>query len=271
MNSSPKISVVIPTHNHAHFLPKTLDSVRAQTYQDYEVILVDNGSTDKTRELIGQVKWERLRYFYQNDTGSAASPRNTGIRLARGEYVAFLDSDDVWYKEKLKKVMDIFLREPEIDLICNDEYCRKEGKIVSYLKYGPNEADMYEKLFFCGNRLSGSGTVVKKALLLKVGGFDESKKYVHVEDYDLWLKLAKIGCRFYFLNEPLGEFVLHDRNLSHDITTQMHNLRNVLIKYYFSYEKRLQPVYIYNFIKTYLKTYYSQFLRYRQGKEGRKN
>ncbi|MCX5696595.1 MAG: glycosyltransferase [Candidatus Omnitrophica bacterium] len=271
MEANPKVSVIIPTHNHALFLSKALDSVRNQTYEDYEVILVDNGSTDQTKELISKIKWEKLLYVYQDDTGSAAGPRNTGIRLAKGDYVAFLDSDDIWYKEKLNKVMDIFLKNPEIDLVCNDEYCRKDGKIVSYLKCGPSEPDMYEKLFFNGNRLSGSATVVKKAPLLKASGFDENKKYVHVEDYELWLRLAKLGCKFYFLNEPLGEFVLHDRNLSYEITKQMQNLRNVLIKHYFSYEKKMDPNYIYLFIKTYLKTYYSQLIRYKQGAKDRRN
>ncbi|MCX5713771.1 MAG: glycosyltransferase [Candidatus Omnitrophica bacterium] len=270
MKESTEVSVIIPTHNHAHFLPKTLSSVREQAYDNYEVIVVDNGSTDDTRRVVENIKWQALRYVYQEDSGSAAGSRNTGIRLAKGEYIAFLDSDDVWYKDKLTKVMDIFKQNPEIGLVCNDEYCRKGDKLVSYLKYGPDEPGMFEKLLFFGNRLSGSGTTVKREWLIRVGCFDESKKYIHVEDYDLWLKLAKAGCRFYFLNQPLGEFILHDSNLSNDITTQMANARQVMKKHFFVYENRYVPKFCYLFIKAYMRSYYSQILRYAQGTKGRK-
>lgn len=263
MNRNPKVTVVIPTHNHAHFLSRTIKYVQSQVYDDYEVVVVDNGSTDNTKEVIDKFGWNKLRYFYQDNTGSAAGPRNTGIRLSKGEYIAFLDSDDVWYKDKLEKVMDVFNNNPDIGLVCNDEYVRKGDNIITRLRYGPYEPDMYEKLLFFGNRLSGSGTTVKKHLLFQAGCFDESKKFVHVEDYDLWLRLAKIGCKFFFLNEPLGEYILHDNNLSYDITTQMRNLRNVILKHYFSYKNRKKPRYLYLFLKAYLRTYYIQLLRYK--------
>lgn len=263
MTADPKVSVIIPAHNHAHFLRRTLNSVKGQTYDDYEVIVVDNGSTDNTREAIESFGWDRVRYFYQNDTGSAAGPRNTGIRASRGSFVAFLDSDDIWYRDKLERVMGLFKNDPDIGLVCNDEFVTKEGNVISRLRYGPYEKDMYEKLLFSGNRLSGSGTTVKKDFLLKAGCFDESRSFVHVEDYELWLRLARIGCRFFFLNEPLGEYTLHDKNLSYDVTTQMRNLRNVICAHYFKYEKRHHPGYACMFIRAFARSYYTQLLRYK--------
>lgn len=260
----PLLSVIIPTHNHAHFLPRTINCVRNQTFNDYEVIVVDNGSTDNTRQIIESMEWDKLRYIYQKNSGSAAGSRNTGLRLAKGKYIAFLDSDDIWYASKLAKVMDVFLSDPEIDVICNDEKLRVGDKITSYLKYGPYENSMFEKMLFFGNRLSGSATTVKRELMLKIGGFDESKKYVHVEDYDAWLSLAKLGCRFYFINEPLGEYVLHDSNLSYEIGRQMHNLRNVLLKQYMSFKDNKRPFHLYLFIRAYAITYLRQLRRYLQ-------
>ena len=128
MISSPKVSVIIPTHNHAHFLPKCLESVKTQTYSDYEIIVINNGSTDNTEEVIKRFGWNNLRYHYQQDTGSVASPRNTGIRLARGKYVAFLDSDDLWYPEKLRKTMRILEESPDIDILSHDLFMIREGK-----------------------------------------------------------------------------------------------------------------------------------------------
>lgn len=256
------VSVVIPTHNHAHFLPQTLESVKKQTYAQFEVIVVDNGSTDNTRDVISRLQWDKLRYCYRENSGSAAAPRNTGIAMARGEFVAFLDSDDVWYKDKLSKVMEVAQRNPGIDVICNDEYIRENGSLGAYLSYGPAEPEMFETLLFKGNRLSGSATTVRTTSLRAAGGFDERKKFVHVEDYELWLRLAKAGANFYFLKESLGEYVIHDTNLSHDITLHMKNLRNVLLEHFGSFEKKLHPRYAAMFCECYAKTYYSQFLRY---------
>lgn len=219
--------MVIATHNHAHFLPECLASVKSQTYQDYEVIVINNGSTDNTEEVVKLLTWDKLRYYYQNDTGSVAGPRNTGIKLAQGEYVAFLDSDDLWYKNKLERVMHIFVEKPDIDIISHDLIQNKNGEKDEVLKVGPLEEDMFGALLVT-NRLLGSATVIKKQEITQAGGFDESKQYVHCEDYETWLRIAYKGHKFGFINEVLGEYRVHGGNLSNDQELVFKNWLNVL-------------------------------------------
>jgi len=239
---NPKISVVIATHNHAHFLPECLASVMNQTYKDYEVILVNNGSTDNTEEVVRQLAWNKLRYHYQNDTGSVAGPRNIGIRLAKGEYVAFLDSDDLWYREKLEKAADVLEKNPDIVLLSHDLYLVKSGREKKLLPSGPLKKDMF-KLLLIKNSIVGSATIVKKSEMIEIGGFDETNNCIHVADGDAWLKLAYLGKKFYFINEVLGEYRFHGSNLSLDFETLLFNERLIIDKH-FKNLKGYHPLYI---------------------------
>ena len=232
----PKVSVVIATHDHAHFLPDCLNSVRAQTYKDYEVILVDNGSKDNTKEVVKRLTWDKLKYFYQEDTGSVAGPRNTGLKHSSGKYVSFLDSDDLWYPEKLSKAMKVFNDHADADIVSHELLETVEGKASRVLKVGPGSDNMFE-LLLQGNRLLGSATTIKRSVLMEVNGIDESKCFVHVEDYETWLRLAHMGKKFYFIHETLGEYRVHKKNLSHDYERAFNNERNVLIKHFASYKQ----------------------------------
>ena len=254
MNNYPRVSVIIPIHNHAHFLPECLASVRNQTYKDYEAIVVNNGSTDNTEEVIRRLEWDKLKYHYQDDTGSVAGPRNTGIRLAIGKYVAFLDSDDLWYEKKLEKVMEVLENNPEIDIISHDLFMSKVGRQKKLLKCGPLDKNMFKSLLI-KNRLLGSATVVKKSVMEEIGGFDSNKNFIHIEDSEAWLRIAKLEKKFAFLNEPLGEYRVHESNLSHDFEALLKNEESVMRKHfrnlkskipfhcYFLYINRLSRIY----------------------------
>lgn len=273
MGRNPRVSVIIPSHNHAHFLPECLASVKAQTYQDYEVIVVNNGSTDNTEEVIRNSTWDKLRYHYQEDSGSVARPRNTGIRLARGECVAFLDSDDLWYEKKLEKIMKVLDNDPSIDIISHDLYIAREGKEKKIARCGPLSKDMVKSLVV-KNRLFGSATVVKKNVMLEINGFDESKDFIHVEDCEAWLRIAHLGKKFYFINEVLGEYRVHSSNLSNDFESVLRNAKKLVDTHfkkirskipfycYFVYLYRLSDIYFkfsvqYFFRKKYLKSLYN--------------
>jgi glycosyltransferase involved in cell wall biosynthesis len=117
---NPLISVVIPTYNHAHFLRFALQSVIEQTYQNWEIIIIDNHSSDNTDEVLKQFDFYNLRIFKINNNGIIGVSRNVGIKAAKGDWIAFLDSDDIWYKEKLKKSVDAILDNPNINVICTD-------------------------------------------------------------------------------------------------------------------------------------------------------
>jgi glycosyltransferase involved in cell wall biosynthesis len=113
---NPKISVVIPSYNRAHYIEKTIDSVLEQKRDDIEIILVDDGSTDNTRELVQNKYGDQVRYVYQENQGIPGA-RNTGIKNAQGDYIAFLDSDDYWHPNKLEQQMALIAEHPEYGLL----------------------------------------------------------------------------------------------------------------------------------------------------------
>ncbi|MFC1478321.1 glycosyltransferase family 2 protein [Candidatus Margulisiibacteriota bacterium] len=229
----PKVSVIMAAHNHAHFLPRSIGSVKSQTYRDYELIVVDNGSTDDTKSVIEELSWDKLRYISQEDTGSVAGPRNTGLKAAKGEYVAFLDSDDNWIPDKLEKVMKILEDNPQLDVLTHDMIRRTKDKVLNRIFVGPKKkGTVLDRLLFDGNFILGSATVVKREAMLEVGGFDGRPEFVHAEDYETWLRLAEAGKQFFFFNEALGDLYVHESNLSGDIKRATDDLRNV-INYHF--------------------------------------
>lgn len=230
---TPRVSVIMAAHNHAHFLPRSIGSVKAQTYPDYEFIVVDNGSTDETRNVIDALKWEKLQYIYQDDTGSVSGPRNTGLKFANGDYVAFLDSDDNWTPDKLDACMRVLDQDPAIDVLCHDMIRRTSTKILNRINVGTGRsASIQDALLFDGNFLLGSATIVKRTAMAAVGGFDPRPEFVHAEDYEAWLRLAEHGNRFYFLNAVLGDLYVHESNLSGDVRRACDDLRNVIRHHY---------------------------------------
>lgn len=210
---NPFFSVVIPTYNCAELLRRALLSVQAQTLQDLEVLVVDNHSTDHTHEVVLSFNDPRIKSLKIQNNGIIAASRNLGIKTAKGQWVAFLDSDDVWHPEKLRKVKNAIDVSPEAILVCHNEYAVTNGVPGKLLRYGPYVEKMYERLLFSGNTLSTSATTIRKDILLKTNGFSEEEAFVTVEDYEYWLRLAREG-HFLFIEEPLGEFHIHDNNQS---------------------------------------------------------
>ena len=184
------VSIVIPTFNRYHTLKRTLNSVFEQTYKNFEVILVDDGSTDDTRKIENEFD---IIYIYQKNLGVSRA-RNEGIKSARGEWIAFLDSDDEWHTDKLQKQMNFFKNNPKI------KFCHTKEKWIRYqkeVKY-PKRLEKPSGWCFCDNlqtcKIAASSTVCHKEVFDKVGLFDENFKVC--EDYDMWLRVAyryKIG------------------------------------------------------------------------------
>lgn len=210
--ATPSVSVVIPTYNHARFLKAAIQSVLNQTFADWEAIVVNNYSEDNTVEIIEAFNDPRIRLVNFHNHGIIAAARNHGISLANGKYIAFLDSDDTWYPEKLARCVEML--ESGYDAVCHGEFWVKEGSPPRKVFYGPQPRTNYLSLLYDGNCLSTSAIVVKKSALDDVGGFDESPQMVTAEDYELWLKLANNGNRFALIDEMLGEYRLHGGNQS---------------------------------------------------------
>lgn len=232
------VSVVIPTYNHAHFLGRALQSVLHQTYVDWEVIVVDNHSEDNTDEVIARFADPRIRVFKIHNNGVIAASRNLGIRMARGEWIAFLDSDDCWYPAKLETAMLTAAGNP-CDVISNDELMvdiKTGAKRI--LRHGPYESNFYETLLVQGNRLSPSATTIRREFLLRHGlGFGESPDFATVEDYDLWLNLARENARFTFVREVLGEYVIHSTNNSSGLERHWKNTEALLRHHVFEVQQ----------------------------------
>jgi GT2 family glycosyltransferase len=180
------ISVVIPTHNRAHTLVRAIQSVVSQTLKPAEIIVVDDGSTDNTREIIA-AHFPDVLYCYQNNQGVSAA-RNKGIELARGEWIAFLDSDDEWLVEKLQCQKDSWSLESSYRVVHSDEIWVRDGvRVNKPRRYQTRQGRIYQYcLPLCA--ISPSSVIIEKKLLLEVGCFDETLAVC--EDYDLWLKIC---------------------------------------------------------------------------------
>ena len=213
--SSPIFSVIITTCNRRDLLPYAIQSILDQTFQDFELLIIDNGSTDDTRYVMSCIKDDRIKYILNpSPTQSCDAPRNLGIELAQGEFISFLDDDDIWYPEKLEKVKKVFDENLDVSAVCHYENKSVHGKIEGMLKYGPWCDYFYEKLLYEGNCLSPSALTIKAELLKKYGGFDLRREIDGAADYELWLRLATQGVKFYFIEESLGECRITGNNLS---------------------------------------------------------
>ena len=227
---NPFFSVIIPTFNRAIRLPTCLNSVLSQTFTNFEIVIIDNGSTDDTEKMIQtEYKDSRIRYFWQEGSGSPANPRNQGIRKARGVWVAFLDSDDVWYPEKLESVYHVIQDRSETYVVCHNEKMfdqknQKFQKIIHFRK----AKNLYKSMLLEGNCLSPSATAIRKTFLTeKKLYFNESPDFAIVEDYDLWLRLANNRAVITFIDKTLGNYVVDGGNMIGDWGRYITNLENL--------------------------------------------
>lgn len=193
-----KISVIIPTYNRREFLARAIDSVLDQSWQDFELIVVDDGSTDDTARSVAGYGG-RVRYLYQENRGPAAA-RNTGVRAAEGELIAFLDSDDRFAPEKLAVQQAAMAARPEYLISHTDEIWYRRGELLHQKKkhFRPNGFIFGECLKLC---VVGMSTVMlRREFFAKVGYFDEELPCC--EDYDLWLR-ASVFLPFLKVDRPL--------------------------------------------------------------------
>jgi hypothetical protein len=185
-NAAPMVSVIIPTYNRGWTLKTALDSVLDQTYRDYELIVVDDGSTDDTPALLDAYGAD-LKVIRQANAGVSAA-RNTGVRAARGNYIAFLDSDDRWLPDKLRVQADFFAACPDALICQTEEIWIRNGKRVNPKKVHQKPSGRIFKASLALCLVSPSAVMLQKALFEQIGGFDETLPAC--EDYDLWLRIS---------------------------------------------------------------------------------
>jgi glycosyltransferase involved in cell wall biosynthesis len=222
--STPTVSVIIPTHNYGRFIGNALESVLTQTYRDLEVIVVDDGSTDNTREQLGPFA-DHIVYISQANAGVAAA-RNAGIQRSRGEYVAFLDADDVWLPSKIESSLRILREDPDTGVVYHWwGFIDQNGNPLPQKVKPTYRGDLLEQLLL-GSLFTPSMSVLRRASLERVGVFDPA--VVPAEDWDMWLRLAVAGYEFDYVPEVLTWSRIHDSNLSGNPTKLLERERIVL-------------------------------------------
>ncbi|QOP46074.1 glycosyltransferase family 2 protein [Sulfurimonas paralvinellae] len=203
------ITVVIPTYNRYAFLRRALESVFSQSYLAKEVIVIDDGSSDETSKI--QNDFPTIKYIYQENSGVSAA-RNRGINEAGNEWIAFLDSDDTWHKEKLREQANFHKQNPDILMSYTDEVWIRNGKEIKLpKKYCKIGCDAFlENLSYCN--IAPSSVLIHKKIFEQIGFFDEDLEVC--EDYDLWLRIAskhKIG---YIPHKLINKYAGHTDQLS---------------------------------------------------------
>ena len=225
MKIKPLISIIIPSFNHAHFLIRSLTSVINQTYTNWEAIVIDNHSKDHTIKIVNEFNDSRIKLLKINNFGIIAKSRNLGILSSQGDWIAFLDSDDWWTKDKLRICVDSI--SDEVDLIYHDLVIKYENQ--KFFKRKINKTRKLKKpvlidLLLNGNAISNSSVLVRKKLIEKIGLINENKDLVTSEDYNTWLKISKITDQFLYLPRKLGCYFVHSKSESQknmSISTQI--------------------------------------------------
>ena len=198
MDSKPLVSVIIPTYNRGWAIKEAVDSVLAQDYEDFELLVVDDGSTDNTPEVL-DAYGGALKILRQENKGVSAA-RNRGIENASGRFVAFLDSDDLWLPQKLSRQVEFFNRIPDALICQTEEIWIRNGVRVNPKKRHKKPSGMIFEPSLALCLVSPSAVMIRRSLFEIVGSFDETLPAC--EDYDLWLR---ISCRFpvYRIDTPL--------------------------------------------------------------------
>ncbi len=201
-----RVSIIIPAYNSAHFLGTTILSVMKQAYDDYEIVIVDDGSTDNTREIVKSFPGV-CTYLYQRNAGPSAA-RNRGIENSNGELIAFLDADDAWLPGKLHAQVAIMDQNPEVGLVETGSFlCDDHLYPVRYLPPARLRGQVFEEMLIESKVPNTSTVLVRRIHLQQAGGFDST--YRNVEDYELWLRLAQL-CRFDYLEEAFAYQRVHE-------------------------------------------------------------
>jgi len=235
----PLVSVITPAWNAAQYIQPTMDSLLKQSYSNWEWLIVDDGSTDNTREIIARQSDSRIRLIQNKHTGLPAAGRNVGLANAKGDFVAFLDSDDLWLPEKIEQQIALFEKEPDVGLVFSPYAVWNDGETSPHrilpddIAHLPNPGN-YFALLCLKNRIGNSTVVVRRSLLLEHGNLDEDPAVRGSEDYELWLRLSRFT-RFAFVPVPLIWYRVHANSVSSNETrncrTSMRVIEKILARY----------------------------------------
>ena len=226
------ISIILPTFNHAKFLKKAIESVISQSYINWELIIIDNNSTDETFDIVNSYSDLRIRYSKIQNNGVIAASRNHGISLSNGSWIAFLDSDDWWTKNKLSRSVE-YINEDKFDLIYHDLFLVNKTNQKSYQRLARSRnlnSPVFEDLLLNGNGILNSSVIVRKDLLDEVGLISCDTDKITWEDYDCWLRISQRTNQFYYIKETLGYYWAAGRNMTNP-DQDLKNSKSIYNKY----------------------------------------
>ncbi len=240
MNSKPFISIVIPTFNDYKNLKKNIELIRKQKIDNYEIVIVNDCSTDETEQYLFELDDQVISSYNLKENMGPGYARNIGILKSTGKWISFLDSDDSWTNDRLEKITNFLINNDNFDLICHNEYkINQFNTIKKKIYYGPlNKKNPYKDLLMNGNRFSTSATRIRQKFLIKNKiFFNENKSFFSVEDYDFWLRCLFSGARFRFLENFLGNYLIHDNNITKNILIHKKNYLRVIYHHVFNVQQ----------------------------------
>jgi len=220
-NKTRMVSVIIPTYNRSALLSETVKSILDQTYKNFEIIIVSDGSTDDTISVVEKFSDNRVKFVQlEKNYGYPAVARNRGLGIASGKYIAFCDDDDLWDPQKLEKQVEDIDR--GFDFVFTDiSYLQRKNKSISLVRtlltkviYNLLPRELSYAFLHITNWIPNSSVIVSKAVLGD-SKFSEDRRYRASEDYELWLRILK-GRKVYFIQENLVQYRVHDNNISND-------------------------------------------------------
>lgn len=227
-----KVSVIIPVYNGEEFIGDAINSVLAQTYDDYEIIVIDDGSIDNTKRILDQFA-EKITYIYQSNQGVAVA-RNTGIKATRGKYIAFLDADDIWFKNKLKLEVEILENNPDIDLVhANDVKISSDKKILRGYTRNKKNLDGYlaKGLILRKFHIQISTVLIRRKCIEKYGLFDPNLSKLGAEDREFFYRITK-KCKAKYINKDVSYYRVSSNSLSANRQNMLDGHKYILDKHF---------------------------------------
>lgn len=245
------VSIIVPTYNGARYIGDAIESVLAQNYTDYEVIVVDDGSTDDTNQAL-EPYLERITYIRQSNQGLSRA-RNQGVAVSRGEYLSFLDSDDLFLPNKLAAQAQFLDSMPDVGLVASGfQYFDKDRSVLQDSCSWKIERLLdLETILFSGLTVV-HGVLIRREWFSRIGGFDPSLSYC--EDMDFWYRLSLEGCPIYWLPDIVCQYRLHSGNMTRNIQDHYIDFRAALDKLFADprvpnhVRQRRDEIYAHNFL-----------------------
>jgi teichuronic acid biosynthesis glycosyltransferase TuaG len=231
----PAVSIIMPAYNSVKYIEESINSVLRQSYTDWELIVVNDGSTDNTEEIVQKfIEIDNRIKLFNKQNGGIASSRNFGHKQASGSFIAYLDHDDLWMPEKLALQMKEFGQRPEVDVILTNG-------IVFYSVADQKETEYntliglysYKSLYLkqiVANYIPILSVIVRRSVIESIGEWDEGKIYEGCDDYDYWFRMARARATFYSLKDQLFMYRKHSNNYSNDTRKMLAAEANVLLK-----------------------------------------